>query len=289
MTMVDRDRGRRIAALLLAVLVGVAWSGTRPASAQTWSTVQSGRQLSGQSELGVSVEYGAGEFSLAPAPPGQLYRFTLRYDEERAEPVHEFSGSQLTVGVDGNSRGVFRDQSRRGELSLELSDRVPIELSIQMGAVEADIELGGMRLRSLSIQTGASETDISVSAPNPETMSHLELQVGAASFEARDLGRLNAERISLEAGAGSVLLDLGGLTREETRMDLEMGLGSLEVLVPRDVGIRLNRDSFLISLDTPGMTRRGDDLVSDNWDSAPRRLVVELDAALGSVSFVRRD
>ena len=37
-----------------------------------------------------------------------------------------------------------------------------------------------------------------------------------------------------------------------------MGLGSLELLVPEGLGIRLRKDSFLASLDSEGLIKRGD-------------------------------
>jgi hypothetical protein len=247
--------------------------------------MQASRQLGDHSELNVSVEFGAGEFELRPAAPGQLYRVQLRYDEEAYEPVHELSGNQLTVGVDGRE-GFFRGSSS-GELRLALSDRIPMDLDLELGAVRTDLELGGLRLRSLQLSTGASETDLRVSTPNPVGMTSLEFEVGAASLEATDLGRLNVETVTVEAGVGEVRLDFGGLQRPETRVRVEMGLGSLEIRIPSDVGIYLTRSTFLAPLDAPGLVREGEAYVSPGWEASPVKVYVELEAALGRLSILR--
>ena len=58
----------------------------------------------------------------------------------------------------------------RGQLDLTLSGQVPMDLELEFGAVQANLDLGGLRLRSLDLSTGASEAELRVSAPNPEPM-----------------------------------------------------------------------------------------------------------------------
>lgn len=253
--------------------------------AQASARMQASRQIGNQSELTVSVEFGAGEFELRPAEPGQLYRVQLQYDDEAYEPIHELSGTRLTLGVDG--RDGFNGNSSSGELRLALSDRIPMDLDLELGAVRTDIELGGLRLRSLELSTGASETDLRVSTPNPVAMTSVEFEVGAASFEATDLGRLNAETVTLEAGVGEVRLDFGGLQRPETRVNVEMGLGSLEIRIPSNVGIHLTRSTFLVPLDAPGLVREGEADVSPGWEASPVKIYLTVEAAFGRLSVLR--
>lgn len=261
-----------------------------PALAQTWSTMQASRRVEGESELNVEVKYGTGEFRVEPAPNGQLYSLNLRYDEELFTPVHDFEGNQLVVGVE-KERGasIFHRGARDGELRLALTDRVPMDLDLEFGAVEAEMELGGMRLRSLNLATGASDANLRVSSPNPEPMRSVRLQVGAASLQTSGLGRLNAESVTVEAGVGDVRLDFTGLQRPTTQVKAKMGVGSLEIRVPRDAGIRLTRQSFLTALEAPGLEHRGEEYITSNWDSSEYRLFIDVEAAFGKVSVVRTD
>lgn len=253
--------------------------------AQTMRTVTMSRQLDDQDEVEVDVRYGAGQFSVRSVGEGLLYRMSLRYDEERYEPVAEYSEHRLQVGVE-TVRRRFRGGHEAGELNLELARGVPIALDLEFGAVRADIDLGGLALRDLDLSTGASESVIDISEPNPERIDVARFEVGAADFKLHNLGNLNAERVEFDAGVGSVVLGLEGDWRRDAHLAIDMGLGALELHVPEGLGIQLRKNSFLTALDSEGLVKRGDTFESLDWDDADRRVTIDLDAAFGSVEVV---
>ncbi|CAN5671193.1 hypothetical protein BH23GEM11_BH23GEM11_02430 [soil metagenome] len=281
------------AALLLIAPPAVLPVGPAPLMAQSTSTAQFERQPRAERTLHVSVGFGAGDFRLGAADGGHLYRARLKFDEEVFTPIHEYTSGVLRLGLDGQGRDSRRVSLRRsgepGELELMLGRSVPTTLDLTFGAVRANLDLGGIPLRSLSLSTGASESTLRVSERNPEEMSSATFQVGAASFSARELGRLRAREIKVEAGVGEVRLDFVGLELGETRLKATLGLGTLEIQVPAGVGIHLTRSSFLSSLSAPGLERQGSSntWVSADWDSAPQRLRIDLETALGSVTVTR--
>lgn len=253
---------------------------------QSWKTVTMSRQLQDNDELRVTVEYGAGEFSVRAVDEGVLYRMNLRYDEDKFEPVADFSGNRLRLGVDGIGRNMTVSGKQMGSLELELARGIPLDLDLEFGAVKADIDLGGLSLTGLSLSTGASESTIDVSEPNPLELGTARIEVGAAQFTAMHLGNLNAERIEVDAGVGAITLGLDGRWRRDTRLSIDMGLGSLELRVPEGLGIQLKKDSFLTALDSEGLVKRGDVYESLDFEDAERRVIIDLDAAFGSVSVV---
>jgi len=270
-------------ALLAVVLAALP----QAAEAQSWRTVTMSRQASGQKDLRVQVKYGAGTFTVRPAEEGLLYRMHLRYDEELFEPRAELSGSRLRLGVEGvrsSLRMVRRDHD--GEMVLALARGIPMDLDLEFGAVRADLDLGGLSLTDLDLSTGASESTVDVSEPNPESMRSASFEVGAADFTARRLGNLNATSFSVDAGIGSVALWFDGSWRQDARVAVEMGLGSLELHFPEGLGVKLTKDSFLTSLDAQGLVKRGDAYYSLDWERASRRVTVEVDAAFGSVKVL---
>jgi predicted membrane protein len=117
-------------------------------------------------------------------------------------------------------------------------------------------------------------------------MASATFEVGAAQFTARQLGNLNAERIQIDAGVGSITLGLDGRWQRDARIGIDMGLGSLELRVPEGLGVRLRKDSFLTALDSEGLVKRGNVYESLDFDDAERRIVIDLDAAFGSVAVV---
>lgn len=271
------DRGAVWAALLLAgaLLVPAA------ARAQDWHTVTQSRALRGQSLLRVELEYGAGRLEVGAADASQLYRASLRYDADVFEPRLRFYGDRLRIGLEGGR--IHGRNLRSGNLDLRLSPSVPLDLDLKFGAGEAQMELGGLRVRSLEVATGASNTMMRFSQPNAESMGTASFGVGAARFEAVGLGNLNARRIEVKGGVGEVVLDFSGEWQQNASAQIEMGLGSLTIRLPRDLGVQLRRGGILTGFDGQGLVKRGDVYYSENWDDASRRLSIDLAAALGSV------
>lgn len=267
-----------------------SWRTAAGLSAQTLSEVRFERRMAGESEVQVEVEYGAGVFRLTPGDPGQLYRARFRFDETGPQPLHRWDGRVLHLGLEGGGhrRPTIRRSPDGAELDLRLGTGVPMELELTFGAVRADLDLGGIPLRRVTLTTGASETSVRVGQRNPELLQEARFQVGAASFRARELGRLRARSLVVEAGVGEVHLDFTGLEEGESTLRVTMGLGALELVIPEEVGVHLTRrSSFLASMNAPGFEQSGNTWQTPGWPSAPRRLRIELESALGSVTVTR--
>ena len=201
-----------------------------------------------------------------------------------SRPLAEYQGNALRIGTESLGRRfrLIRDWGA-GEMDLALSRDVAMDLNMDFGAVRADIDLGGIRLTRLEINTGASQTQIDISEPNPETMSRASMDVGAAEFTVRNLGNLNTEVIEIDAGIGEIDLDFTGDWRQNARVSVDMGLGSLVLRFPRGLGVRLVKDTFLTSLDSQGLVKRGDAYYSLDYDDAEYQITIDGDAAFGSI------
>jgi hypothetical protein len=191
---------------------------------------------------------------------------------------------RLRVGIEGGS--VKGRNMKSGRLDLALGTRVPLNLNLQFGAVRAQMELGGLRIREAHIQTGASETDITVSGQNREPCSMMKVEVGAAAFNASGLGNLNCERFEVSGGVGDVKLDFNGAWRVDSDIDIDMGLGSLTLSVPRGLGMQVRKSGFLASFDSQGLIKRGNVYYSEDWEQATNRINVNIDAAFGTIRVV---
>jgi hypothetical protein len=255
------------------------------APAQDWRDVTSFRQRSGEDRLDVHVRYGAGRLLIEPGTGSELYRVGIRYDSDVFEPITQYRTGQLEVGVEGYGRGVNLKNREAGEMKLSLSRAVPMEMDLDFGAVEADLELGGLRIAYLDIETGASHTDIRFSEPNPIACDRLDVTMGAAGFEATGLANLNCEVVRVEGGVGEVKLDFRGEWQRDIHADLTMALGSVTLAVPEDVGVRVEKDTFLTDFDGSRFTNRDGVRYSDSWQTADRRLTVELQGAFGSLNI----
>lgn len=273
-------RTAALGALLLATVVPGA-------SAQEWRTMSVSRQIAGESRLEVDLRHAAGTLRIHPVEGRTLYSMNLEYDAEVFDPVADYEGGKVSLGIEGRGRDIrIKKDGRSAEMDVGLTLEIPLALELDFGAGRADVDLGGLRLTRLDIETGASETEMRVSRPNPVVMEAAHIAVGAAQFTAVGIGNLNAHSLSVEAGVGEVVLDLSGDWRRDIDVEVKMGLGALELRVPRGLGVKLVKESFLTSLDAPEMDRDGDAWYSADWSSAERRITVDVDAAFGAVKVV---
>jgi hypothetical protein len=275
---------KRAAAVLAIALLWVVTS----AGAQTLRTLTSARQMHGETSLLVDVTYAVGELKLAPAAPGDLYRMELRYDEDKFTPVREYDPDAgiLRLGLrtlHGHTSIGRVHSEETPSLDIALTPEVPLQLRVDVGAAEADVEFGGLELRRLAYRTGASESHVHFSRPNPVECDELAIQVGAADFTATDLGNSNCRTMSFHGGVGDVALDFSGQWRTPADATIRIGFGSLKLRLPRDLGVAITVSRFLASFDHDGFTRRGGVYYSDNYASARVRLNLNVEAAVGGI------
>jgi len=277
-------KGPALFALVVSCLS--LWGSPSPAQGQSWRSVTMSRQLSGEEQVDVRVRFGAGRLTLNSGEPGSLYRMRLRYDEESFEPVADYGEGHLDLGVEGTRHNFPWRKDDTQEMELSLTRGIPMDLDLEFGAVRANLDLGGLQMTGLDLRTGASESRVDISEPNPLRMSFASMKVGAADFHVRNLGNLNAETITMDAGIGNVVLGFQGDWQGNADVSVEMGLGALELRFPEGLGVKLVKDTFLTSLDSEGLVKRGDAFYSLNWEEAEYRVTVSVDAAFGSIDVV---
>jgi hypothetical protein len=271
-----------------AVTLGLCmWAGA--AQAQTMRPFTTFRQLHGETRLNARVEYGAGSLRVEPGQPGELYRMNLSYDQDRFVPVSDFDASSRTVILglraagQGGVRVVSRNQLRQ-LASIAISPRADLALDLSLGAVDADVELGGLRISDLDLKTGASRATVRFSRPNGMRCRHATFSAGAAEVSVFGLGNSRCDEIEFEGGIGKVLLDFGGVWSSSAHVAVKMAVGELTLRLPRQVGVRITMDKFLASFEPAGLARRGDAFQSSNYDRASHRLDLEISTAVGEVS-----
>jgi hypothetical protein len=260
------------------------------ASAQSWRTLDVSRQLADSGPATVKVVYGTGAFGLRGTSTPLLYHMQLRYDGTRTQPRHSFNASarELQLGVQkSDMRFTGRNDGDEGRLQVELSRITPIDLALDLGAVEADLDLTGLRLSRVRIKSGASDGKIRFDSLNATRMSALEVSVGAASFRGDRLANANTPSIRVEAGVGNVELDMGGQWTQDVELQVEVTIGIVTVHVPSDVGVRVTVQKGLASFDHEGLVQRDGAWVSRNWDSALHKLHVAAETVFGKLTIDR--
>ena len=274
--------------LVAGVLAAAGLAGPANLDAQRWKTLTAARQVTNEENLRVKVQYGAGVLTVRRGDDGELYNALFHFDENWAIPRTEYAGGRLEVGLSPSETGNsdFSDWPDEASLELELAPGVPMDLDLDFGAGRAELDLTGLAVRKLVVNTGASESVIRVDEVNRERMESARINVGAADLRVLGVGNMNAERVTVKSGLGSVVLRLDGEWPDDGYLVVEMGLGALELQVPRSLGVRLRRPgSLLASIETDGLEKRGKVYQSVNWESAERKIEIEITAVLGSVDL----
>jgi len=275
----------RIAALAVALLF---WAGVLPA--QTMRPFTTYRQAHGESHLTARLEFAAGRLKVVPGRGADLYRMTLAYDADRFVPLSHYDAPRgaATLGVESvggpGLRVVSRHQLEQ-DAAVELSPKADLGLAVSLGAVEADLDLGGLRLSDLRLEAGASRTVVRFSQPNPIRCRTADISAGAAEVSLLKLGNSRCDQIRVEGGVGRMTLDFGGAWTGSQRAELSLAVTELRLRLPRKVGVRITMDRLLTSFDHSGLVRRGNEWVTPDYDQAEHRLDLALTTAIGGVTI----
>lgn len=275
------------------MLGGLATAGAPNfAAAQSWSTRSLSRRSLGEDLLEVNVAFASGAFRLRGGSPTSLYQAELRWDADHFEPIASFDAASGTLSL-----GLEREDDRDGwemsdesgqYLDVEVSPLVPLILDAKFGVAAGEIDLGGLSLFRAKIASGASETLVTFSEPNRIRCERLEIAVGAAELIVTDLGNARCESIEIAGGAGNMTVDLTGEWDAglDTRVKLIVGVASLTLRIPENLGVALELTRLFASFESSGFAKRGDRYFSNSYDSAETKVALEIIAALGDVDVV---
>lgn len=273
-------------ALVCAAAFGCA---ATPASAQHWRTLDASRQLRDTAPLAVRIEYAAGKLAVRPATTGVLYTMHLTYDADRSDAVSRYDSAAhaLVLGLRSEHGTWNHGDQDAGAMQAELSTRVPMDLTLEVGAVDGDVQLGGLRLTDLTVKGGAADVTISFEAPNPVRMRTMTLEAGAASVKVRHAANAGTERVTANVGVGALDLDFTGPLAHDLDVSANVALGDLTLRVSPEVGVFVDANSFLGSLKNSGLTKRGDGWYSADYDTTTRHVRVRLRAFIGGFTLRR--
>src|ERR687898_102936 len=140
---------------------------------------------------------------------------------------------------------------------LEFGKDRSFALTIETGASDFDLDLGGVPLSRLMVRQGAGKFELDFPQPNPEPMELLEISRGAAAIELENLANANFSEMRLSGGAAAYELDFGGALSRDARVSIETGLSGAEVAIPASTAARVVAETTLGSVDVgDGFTKR---------------------------------
>jgi len=174
--------------------------------------------------------------------------------------------------------------------NLRISDAIPVAFDIELGVGKADIDLTGLQVKDLTLSAGASDVEVRCDQLNKATIENVTIESGVSKFTGRNLGNANFKKFRFEGGVGSYTLDFNGNLQTEVDVDVEIGLGSLTIVVPKELGAKIMYDkSWLSHMECDSDFEGGEDdqYVSNNYATASGRMNIRVQSGLGSVKIRR--
>ncbi len=244
----------------------------------------------GAQRLEVGLEFGVGQLRIVPQDMEDVATLDVSYDTRRIEYDIEYYVKQRTghLLVESSTRRKHNIDTEDNELDLILSTRYPTVLELDIGACDAEIDLGGIRLEEVNINVGAASGDFDFSMPNPHRLKEMSIDAGASSLDVRNIGNANFEVFSFDGGAGSFDLDFRGTYTGESRIDIDIGLSSADIILPEGIPVRVESDDngWFSSVDFHGNDLEEIDdgiFESPDFDGARVRIILTIDVGMGSV------
>jgi predicted membrane protein len=273
-------------------------------------TVQREIKKTDEKEVHVKVESSFGSVNIEKGNEDKIVRvFYKKKDKDRqprlsvdyavrkgvGELVLEMhpEGSEVRSSDDGEG-GVHVNADinfKTDEWYVELVEGIPLSLDVELGAGKSNFDLTGLTVNDLSISTGASSSKLNFGEMNKGEIRNLKIESGVSKFVANNLNNANFRKMEFEGGVGSYYLDFGGVLKRDVKVDINVGLGSMTIAVPKNIGLKIKyEDSWLsnLSLDDDEFIRKKKGIYeSENYSNAEGKMDISIESGLGSVKIRR--
>ena len=121
---------------------------------------------------------------------------------------------------------------------------------------------------------------------NPDMVWDLDVDAGAADIW-MDLTPFIIDDLTIDGGATSIEIRLGSLS-DNVNVDIETGVSSVEIFVPKEVAVEVNSDSFLVSRELPGFDKVSKStFVSPNYADASKNITIQFSSGISSLRVIR--
>ncbi|MFP4344949.1 MAG: toast rack family protein [Anaerolineales bacterium] len=218
-------------------------------------------ELEDAGEVRVDVRFSAGELRIAGGTePGTLLDADFTYNVENWEPLVEYNGERLVVRQPSSQKIPVGDRVRY-EWDLLLNEGVPLDLRIDFGAGQANLDLSALSLTDFDLTMGAGDVDIDLE------------------------GNRTLEQLELDMAAGDMTVDLRGDWEHDVDVTIQGGVGQMTLRLPEDQGVRVEVSKGLGNVDAGGFNRDGNTYTNDAYADSETTLYVIIQAGMGQINL----
>jgi hypothetical protein len=247
------------------------------------------RPLGKEKSLESTIRFDIGSLEITGGQQNsELYSLDLEYDKASYDPQvrYEAAGTDGRFDFNLNSfhKGGIRRQRQNNRLNLAFTDAVPLSLKVNAGVGDARLSLSGMKLSRVDFESGVGGAKLSAYEPNTVPCEYIRLKSGVGGFDAVGLGNLNFREFEFDGGIGGANLDFSGDWKQNADLRIKVGVGGVNVRLPREIGVRVDAEKhFLSGVHLEGFTQRDSYYYSENYDRASIRVSVRVETGVGGL------
>lgn len=234
----------------------------------------------------VTIKMGAGDLTLAGGADG-LASGTIEYNVPVWKPTVTRDGDVLTIeqgNLNKNNLGIV-ESDITNTWALKLGS-APLDLTVEAGAYQGDLDLSGLGLTSLTITDGASDSTVTFDEANPEELGTFRYTTGASSVELNGLANANFESLVFKGGAGDYTLDFSGDLQRDASVDVTAGVCSLKIIVPEGTAVKIKLSGGLSDVRTEGTWSVNDQTYALSGEGPT--ITINVDMGLGSLTLISK-
>jgi hypothetical protein len=112
----------------------------------------------------------------------------------------------------------------------------------------------------------------------------MNIRLGAGD-NTLNLGQLNLTNLSVQTGAGQVVMDLSGNYQQDLQASVTGGVGDVHITLPKDTGVRATVQGGLGSVVATGFERDGDAYVNPAYGSTEHSIDLSIQGGVGQVTL----
>lgn len=217
-------------------------------------------------------------------------------------------------GDDGWTAG----RAQRDTQSVDLQGAKEVEANLEMGAGELNIARGSDKLVDATFRYDDSYgkpkveyhvsgdrgvLDVTQDQEGATFGSHendwdlrfggnapidLKLNMGAGQGDLR-LDGMNVRGMEVHMGAGELHLDFHGVQTKTLDADIEGGVGSATIRLPKDIGARVSASGGIGSINAHGLHRDGGDYVNDAYGKSASTINLRINGGVGQITLLGED
>jgi hypothetical protein len=199
--------------------------------------------LGSASSARVQIEFPAGELKVEDGASSLMdASFSYNVNDWQPEVKYTENGAKGELLVSQQGERFPVGEAVIYEWNIQLNQDVPIDLSIQTGAGNAELNLGGLDLTGLNIETGAGVTNVNLDGAWQHDLD-VSIQGGVGEITVNLPAEMGV-RVDMETALVSVTAN--GLTKDENgyvnqalgtapytlTLNLQAGVGSVVLVAP---------------------------------------------------------